>query len=102
MATFKNLPIDTTPARSVNTTIKNTVIKVRTYYNITDSGWFFDLYDVDDNPIVLGRAMTTGLELLFPFPDIDLGQLAYISTANNEGGGKEDPGNTAFLVSRTE
>jgi hypothetical protein len=102
MATFKTVPIDSTPARKVTTTLNNTIVKIRTYYNITDNGWFFDLFDVDDNPLVLGRAMTTGLELLFPFPEIDLGQLAYISTANDAGESKTDPGSTAFLVSRVE
>jgi len=102
MATFKNLPIDSTPARSVTTTINGTIIKVRTYYNITDGGWFFDLYDVDNEPLVLGRALNPGLGLLFPFPDLDLGNLAYIPIDNNEGQGKEDPGETAYLVSRVE
>ncbi len=100
MATFKQLPIDNTPARNVTTTINNISVKIRTYYNVIDEGWFFDLYDIDDEPIVLGRALVTGLELLHAFPGLDLGQLAYISIANGAGEGKEDPGDTAFLVSR--
>lgn len=102
MATFKRLPLDSTPARSVTTSIKGTVIRVRTYYNITDGGWFFDLYDVDDEPLVVGRALNPGLDLIFQFPDLDLGNLAYIPLNNEEGQAKTDLGSTSYLVSRVE
>lgn len=99
MATiFKILPVDSTPARKITTTVNDQVIKIRSYYNTIDGGWFFDLYDVEDNPLVLGVAAVTGMELLYPYPKIDLGQLAYISSENGEGGGKYDFGNTAKLI----
>lgn len=100
MATFKILPLDNTPARRVTTTFAGKIITIRTYYNVTDQGWFADFYDVDLNPIVLGRAILPGFDLLRQFPDLDLGNLAYIVAGDNDGQAFDDLGVLGLVVSR--
>lgn len=102
MATFKVLPLDNSPARRVTTSFANKIITIRTYYNQTDVGWFADFYDKDNQPIVLGRALLPGFDLIRQFPDLNLGNLAYIITDNDDGQEFEDLGVTGLLVSRVE
>jgi hypothetical protein len=102
MATFKILPVDNTPARRVTTSFAGKIITLRTYYNQTDNGWFCDFYDVDNNPLVIGRALNPGIDIFRQFVELELGNLAYIVTDNSEGQSFEDLGLNAKLVSRVE
>lgn len=102
MATFKKIPLNNTPSRRLTTTFASKIVTIRTYYNQTDNGWFVDFYDINQVPIVLGRALVPGIELLRQFPDLDLGQLAYIVSDDNEGQLFEALGISAQLISRVE
>lgn len=99
---YKILPLDSTPARRVTTTFARKIVTIRTYYNVTDGGWFADFYDVNQNPIVLGRAILPGFDLLRQFPDLDLGNLAYIVSGDNDGQQFDDLGDIGKVVSRYE
>ena len=102
MTTFRILPLNNTPARRVTSSFAGQIVTTRTYYNETDGGWFADFYDVNLNPIVLGRALVPGIDLIRQFPDLDLGNLAYRITDNGDGQGFSDLGETGFVVSRVE
>jgi hypothetical protein len=102
MAKFKILPLNNTPARRVTTSFAGKITTIRTYYNQTDQGWFADFYNVTLDPIVVGRALLPGFDLIRQFPDLDLGNLAYRITDNSEGQGFEDLGDVGFVVSRVE
>jgi hypothetical protein len=48
-------------------TLDGVRIRLDTYTNIVDNSWYFDVYDSDDNPLLKGIAVATGLDLLFPY-----------------------------------
>jgi hypothetical protein len=37
------------------------------YANVVDGGWFLDVFDDDNNPLVCGIPLITGLDLLAPY-----------------------------------
>ena len=66
-----------------------------TYTNRADGCWYMDLRDGEGNPLVLGIAIVTGLDLLFPYRHLDVppGPLF----VNDHEGERTDPGLDAFL-----
>lgn len=42
-------------------------VRLDTYTNIDDDSWYLDIYDEEDQPIVLGIGMSTGLDFFFPY-----------------------------------
>lgn len=48
-------------------TLDNVRFRLDTYTNKADGCWYMDLYDADENPLLFGIRLTTGLDLLFPY-----------------------------------
>lgn len=49
-------------------TLGQTLYDVRFYYNdVEDGGWYVDFRDADNNPILLGQALTAGENVLQQF-----------------------------------
>lgn len=46
-------------------------IRLDTYTNLEDSCWYFDVFDDQENALVQGIAIVTGLDLLFPYHYFD-------------------------------
>jgi len=42
------------------------------FTNKQDKSWYLDLFDGDDNQLVMGIALATGLDILFPYRYLDL------------------------------
>lgn len=59
--------------------IDNRRVTMRVRYNVTSDRWSFDL-SVDDLPVIHGRRIVTGVDLLGPFA-LGLGAIFAISTA---------------------
>ncbi len=60
-----------------------------TYTNKVDGCWYLDLFDEDDNALIQGIALVTGLDLLFPYRHLDVP--AGILFVNDLAGPREDP-----------
>lgn len=52
---------------SENITLDGTRFRLDAYTNKADSSWYMDLFDSNDDPLVTGIAIATGLDLLFPY-----------------------------------
>lgn len=98
----KIIPVNSTPARRFTTEFAGRQLIVRTYYNQTDGGWFADIYDQQNNPILIGAAIVTGVGIVYPYPDLGIGELAYITDDGSEGNGRDDLGVVGQLISRYE
>jgi len=62
--------------------------------NTQDGGWFFDLYDASDNPLVLGLGLSVGVDLLYPYRYLDVPPgILWVEDVAQTGA---DPGLTAF------
>jgi len=48
-------------------TLDGVRVRIVAYTNIVDDAWYLDTYDGNDNPLVLGLALVTGLDLWFPY-----------------------------------
>lgn len=99
---YKIIPVDSTPARRITTEFSGRQLVIRTYYNETDQGWFADIYDQQNNPILIGVAVVTGLGIVYPYPDLEIGEIAYITSDDSEGNGRDDLGAVGQLISRYE
>lgn len=64
------------------------------YTNKADGCWYIDLYDSQDNPMVIGIGMVTGLDILFPYRYLPVP--SGVLFVNDHLGEKEDPGLTTF------
>lgn len=42
-------------------------VRLDTYTNKIDSAWYLDVFDADDNPLITGLAIASGLDLFFPY-----------------------------------
>lgn len=59
------------PDQQFSTIIENRRVTIRLRYNVTNDRWSFDL-SLDDLPVLHGRRIVTGVDLLAPF-DLGLG-----------------------------
>ena len=48
-------------------TLDGVRFRLETYTNKEDDTWYFDIYDLEDVPLLQGIAIVTGLDLLFPY-----------------------------------
>lgn len=76
-------------------TLDGVRFRLDTYTNKVSGGWFLDLFDGDDNPLVLGVALVTGLDLLYPFRHLDVPP--GVLFVNDHQGEREDPGLDTFI-----
>ena len=102
MSTYRVVPLDSSPSRMITTEVSGKQLVFRSYYNPTDQGWFVDILDSQNNPIALGLALVTGIGLIYPHPDLEIGEFAYITTDNLSGEGRIDLGETGFLVNKQD
>ncbi|QJD54324.1 hypothetical protein [Aminobacter phage Erebus] len=59
--------------------LNNRRVTMRVRYNVTTDRWAFDL-SVDDQPVLYGRRIVTGVDLLAPFA-LNIGAIFAVSTA---------------------
>ncbi len=76
-------------------TLDDVSVRLDTYTNKADGCWYMDLYDGDDNPLVQGIALVTGLDLLFPYRYLDVPPGALF--VNDHIPPREDPGLDTFF-----
>lgn len=48
-------------------TLDGVRVRIDTYTNKRDGNWYVDTYDGEDNPLILGLRLTTGLDMWFPY-----------------------------------
>lgn len=95
------IPVTNSPCRSINVTFPNGVLKFRTYWcGYVTSRWLCDILDADDNPILIGVVLTTGIDNLIQGSGIE--SLYGIALKVVDSSGKmnttiEGFGNTALL-----
>ncbi len=65
-----------------------------TYTNRADGRWYIDIRDTQGDALVLGIALVTGLDLLFPYRYLDVPE--GVLFVHDLAGPKEDPGLTSF------
>lgn len=53
-------------------TLDGVRFRLDTYTNKADDSWYLNIYDSEDNPLVLGIAIASGLDLLFPYRYLDV------------------------------
>lgn len=70
-------------------TLDRVRFQLDTYTNNADGGWYMDLRDSTGEPIVLGIALVTGLDLLFPYRYLDVP--AGVLFINDLDGPRQDP-----------
>ena len=70
-------------------------VRIDTYTNKADGCWYLDTFDGNGNPLVLGIAIVTGLDLWFPYHYLE-GIPPGILFINDHVGDKEDPGLDSF------
>lgn len=58
--------------------LENLRVTIRVRYNVTTERWSFDLA-IDDNPVLSGIRIVTGVDMLAPF-DLGLGSLFAVTT----------------------
>lgn len=70
-------------------TLDGVRFQLDTYTNRADGGWHLDIRDSNGEPIVIGIALATGLDLLYPYRYLDVP--AGILFVNDLAGPREDP-----------
>ncbi|MEH7876959.1 hypothetical protein V7799_04520 [Rhizobium laguerreae] len=76
-------------------------VTIRLRYNATSDRWSFDL-SIDNLPVLTGRRVVTGVDLLAPF-DLDLGSIfAYAVTPGAVPDRAALPAGTVLLVQASE
>jgi hypothetical protein len=85
-------PEDTHTSQTL--TLDGVRFRLDTYTNKFDGAWYMDLRDFEDEPLVLGIALVTGLDLLFPYRYLAIP--AGILFLNSLTGERVDPGLTSF------
>ena len=48
-------------------TLDGVRIRLDTYTNKADGGWYLDVFDEEDTPLVTGIGIVTGLDIFFPY-----------------------------------
>lgn len=77
-------------------TLDGVRVRLDTYTNKADGSWYFDLFDSDDVLLIAGVAITTGLDLLFPYRYLSIPPGSLF--VNDLVGPVEDPGLDAFIT----
>lgn len=70
-------------------TLDGTRFRLDTYTNKEDGSWYLDLFSDQDDPIIMGIALATGLDVLFPYRHLPVP--AGILFVNDLDGPREDP-----------
>lgn len=83
MANFFKIPL--TPAPQIFTVqLSGVDYRVRlTYQNVTDGGWCMDILDIDENPIVNGIPLVTGVNLLEQYEYLGFVGRMWVQTASD-------------------
>jgi hypothetical protein len=76
-------------------TLDGVRFRLDTYTNRSDGSWYLDLYDEDEVALILGIALVTGLDLLFPYRYLDVPP--GVLFVNDLVGPTEDPGLDTFI-----
>jgi len=74
------------------------------YFNTRSAMWHMDVMDADENPLLMGRAMTVDCDLLFQYEDPNLPQAMLVlfdQTEKHEECGLDDLGNRCRLLYMT-
>jgi len=58
------IPFDNTGCRTIEVPLGENVYKMRTYFLPYISRWLLDITDAQDNPIIMGICLNTGVENL--------------------------------------
>lgn len=66
--------ISTDPDQQFGATLNNSRVTLRLRYNPLPDRWSFDL-SIDDVPILTGRRIVVGVDLLAAYPSINLGAI---------------------------
>lgn len=70
-------------------TLDQVRFRLDTYTNRADNSWYMNLYDTNDEPILLGIALATGLDLLYPYRYLPVP--AGVLFVNDLDGPRQDP-----------
>jgi hypothetical protein len=76
-------------------TLDGVRFRLDTYTNKIDGCWYLDVFDEDEAPLVMGLALVTGLDLLYPFRHLDIPEGTLF--VNDLAGPREDPGLDTFF-----
>lgn len=100
---MKEFPILDAADQQFGTILNNRRVTIRVRYNPTTDLWSFDLA-IDDLPVLHGRRIVTGVDLLAPF-NLDIGLIFALTTPGNEALGPDRaslPAGTVKLYHATE
>lgn len=94
--TILKLPVTSDGSRNFITDIGGKNYRFRTYYNRLD-GWYIDIYDDLENPIIVGIALNVGIDLLRQHTGNEFGhEIIYHTTDNSQGDKPNDLGEIAY------
>ncbi len=75
-------------------TLDGVRFQLDTYTSRADNSWYMDLFDSNGTALIIGIALATGLDLLFPYRYLDVP--AGVLFVNDLAGPREDPGLDSF------
>ena len=80
MATFYEIPLSP-EAQSFFVTLAGVQYQMQVMWRTaTEGGWFLDIMTPAGVPIIQGLPLLPGLDLMAPYPDLDLGGSLYVAT----------------------
>lgn len=81
--------------------IENITYKLRIYWNVRDEDWFFDLFLLDDTPVLNGVKMVVNYTLITSFlgENVPLGDfLLFDESGNNNSCGRDELGSRCIFL----
>jgi hypothetical protein len=72
MSVTYTIPLTTTP-QTLSVSLGGSQYNLRVLWNSAASCWMLDIYDASNNPVVLGIAIVTGVDLLRQFAYLNFG-----------------------------
>jgi hypothetical protein len=76
-------------------TLDGVRFQLETYTNRADNSWYMNILDTEGNALVVGIALATGLDLLYPYRHLDVP--AGVLFVNDLDGPRTDPGLDSFI-----
>lgn len=80
MANFYTIPLQGTPETFKITLAGIDYFLTVKYQNIDQGGWFLDIYDANNNPLVCGIPFVTGCNLLEQYAHLGFGGRLWVQT----------------------